>query len=73
MPLWIIAKFLDLEKCGCALTSLGAPCVAHLVCPIPILLVTFFPSAKFSSSITFPCFLYKLSSPPSISATPELS
>ena len=33
MPLWTTAT--GPETCGCALTSLGSPCVAHRVCPMP--------------------------------------
>lgn len=34
MPLCTRANFP--HTCGCAFTSVGAPCVAHLVCPIPV-------------------------------------
>ena len=36
IPLWTTAIVSLLFKWGCELTSDGSPCVAHLVCPIPI-------------------------------------
>ena len=33
MPLCTIA--IGPQTCGCAFTSLGSPCVAHRVCPMP--------------------------------------
>jgi len=37
MPLWTTAIRPDVLVCGCAFWSFGAPCVAHRVCPIPVL------------------------------------
>ena len=36
IPLWTSATRPSLPRCGCALTSLGAPWVAQRVCPMPV-------------------------------------
>ena len=36
MPLWTTAMRPVWSRCGCALRSLGAPCVAQRVCPMPV-------------------------------------
>ena len=36
IPLWITATVPSAERCGWALRSVGPPCVAQRVCPIPI-------------------------------------
>ena len=36
MPLWTTATRPDASVCGWALRSFGAPCVAHRVCPMPV-------------------------------------
>jgi hypothetical protein len=35
MPLCTTATS-ELDTCGCALTGVGAPCVAHRVCEMPV-------------------------------------
>ncbi len=37
MPLWMTAIRPSVERCGCALRSVGPPWVAHRVCPMPVL------------------------------------
>ncbi len=36
MPLWMTASFPPSARCGWAFWSVGPPCVAHRVCPIPV-------------------------------------
>ena len=58
IPLWTTDTISD--ECGCAFSSFGMPCVAHLTCPIPI-----FPSDGvlnniFSNSSTLPEHFFSL-------------
>ncbi len=74
MPLWTIAIFLFISKCGCALLSLGSPWVAHLVCPMPVVPDKSSRWNSSSMSLTLPAFLKELISPSSlITATPAES
>ena len=60
-----MAKLPSLEKCGCALYSVGAPWVAHLVWPIPVvpLKSIFFDFSTSSDSLPFALQLFKPVSP----------
>jgi len=61
------------EKCGCALCTAGAPCVAQRVWAMPVPLAT--PSALTlaCSSATRLVLRARRSSPPWCTATPQLS
>ena len=72
IPLWMIANDPSDASCGWALTSFGAPCVAHRVCPTPTVPSTGRASSSFASSSTFPSFL-RTSSDPLTTATPAES
>jgi hypothetical protein len=39
MPLWMTASLPPSARCGWALVSVGPPCVAHRVCPMPAVAV----------------------------------
>ena len=36
MPLWMTASLSSSARCGCALASVGPPCVAQRVWPMPV-------------------------------------
>ncbi|CAM5664711.1 hypothetical protein SALBM217S_10899 [Streptomyces griseoloalbus] len=74
MPLWTTATRPALSRCGWALASVGPPCVAHRVCPMPV-----DPAGRgrslssFSRLTSFPA-LFAVASPPSAcTATPAES
>ncbi len=55
MPLCTTAMVPSLLKWGCELTSLGIPCVAHLVCPMPAYPgIVSPPCVRFSSTFSLP-------------------
>ena len=72
MPLCTTAIDPSALTWGCALASLGAPWVAHRVCPMPI-----FPPSRFGSAAwslaSFPSFLYTRNARRETSATPAES
>ena len=58
IPLWTTDTCSD--ECGCALTTLGTPCVAHLTCPIPIFPLEGVLNKIFSNSSTLPEHYFSL-------------
>ena len=74
MPLCTSATRPDRPRCGCALTSLGAPWVAQRVCPMPVVESGSGESATaFSRFASFPARLRQAIEPPSTSAIPAES
>ena len=71
MPLWTIAMP-SCEMCGCALRSLGTPCVAHRVCAMPRSPCVGSASSASCSLRTLPTVRSRLMSPvPFSTATPR--
>src|SRR6476660_9173729 len=74
MPLWTTAIRPLRSVCGWALRSLGAPWVAHRVCPIPVVPLTGRPASSFSRFSIRPAFLATCNVPkPSMTAIPAES
>ena len=71
IPLWTIDTLSD--ECGCALTLLGIPCVAHRTWPIPTLPFKSFKLKFYSNSSTRPFDLTSLISPLKRVASPAES
>jgi hypothetical protein len=77
MPLCTTATVRAASVCGCALTSLGSPCVAHRVCAMPTVEST--PASRVAASrfVTLPCFfITRIEGPLSVATinpTPEES
>ena len=73
MPLWMTAMRSAQSRCGWALRSVGAPCVAHRVCPMPTDPAGAASLASaVSSSPSLPA-RFTTPSPPSSTATPAES
>ncbi len=74
MPLWITATRPPLETCGWALTSVGPPCVAQRVCPMPVEESAIGSATSSASRLaSLPAFLRTSSSPWATTATPAES
>src|SRR6266567_3792247 len=73
MPLWTSARVPPQSVCGCALTVLGAPCVAQRVWAIPVCPAGRLVPRAFSSTLIFPAALWTSMRPSSISASPAES
>ena len=74
MPLWMTATEPVQSTCGCALRSVGAPWVAHRVCPMPVVAAGIGCSASAASRLASLPARFSVSSLPSaIRATPAES
>ena len=74
IPLWMTATVPSADRCGCALRSVGPPCVAQRVCPMPIVAGGSGCSAStFSRLASLPAFFAELSSPSATTAIPAES
>ena len=74
MPLCTTAIRPVASVCGWALRSLGAPWVAHRVCPIPVVPLTVRPASSLSRFSIRPAFLATCNVPSrSMTATPAES
>ena len=73
IPLWITATRPVQSRCGCALRSVGAPCVAQRVCPMPTEPAGGEPSASAASSSASLPARFTTERPPSTTATPAES
>ena len=74
IPLWITATVPSAERCGWALRSVGPPCVAHRVWPMPMVAAGSGRSAStFSRFASLPAFLAELSFPSATTAIPAES
>ena len=74
IPLWITATRPSQSRWGCALRSVGAPCVAQRVWPIPTFPTGRSPASRAaSSSPSLPARFTTPSDAPSITATPAES
>src|SRR5919199_2557687 len=73
IPLCTTAISFVHAECGCALLSVTPPCVAHLVCPIPICPCICPNSSDLFTSTTLPTPFRTRMLPPVIVAIPTLS
>src|SRR3990172_6615394 len=61
------------SRCGCAFSSVGFPCVAHRVWPMPVVPAGYAPSSPLRGAESFPAVFAISIAPPSTTAIPALS